>query len=72
MVVVGELSAQYLATWHITPLGSLAKVVIDLLVVGCLSFGNCFGYWPGILFDWVGLGQGLEKLMLVIWEVGVW
>jgi hypothetical protein len=40
--MVGELFAQYLATWHITPLGLLAKVVIVLLVVGCLSFGNCF------------------------------
>ena len=56
MVMVGELSAQYLAIWHITLLGSLAKVVIVLLVAGCLSFGNCFGYGPGILFDGVGLG----------------
>jgi len=59
--MVRELSAQYLATWHITPLGLLAEAVIVLLVVGCLSFGNCFGYWWGILFDGVGLGRRVWK-----------
>ena len=59
--MVGELSTQYLAIWHITLLGSLAKVVIVLLVVGCLSFGKCFGYWPRILFDGVGLGRRVWK-----------
>ena len=61
MVVVGELSVQYLAIWHITLLESLAKVVIVLLVAGCLSFGKCFGYWLGISFDGVGLGRRVWK-----------
>jgi hypothetical protein len=39
----------------------LAKVVIVLLVVGCLSFGKFFGYWPGISFDGVGLGRRVWK-----------
>ena len=61
MVLVGDLSTQYLATWHTTPLGLSVKVVIALLVVGCLSFGKCFGYWLGISFDGVGLGRRVWK-----------
>jgi hypothetical protein len=56
VVLVGELSTQFLATWYTSPLGLSVKVVTDLLVVVCFSFGNCFGYLLGILFDWVGLG----------------
>jgi hypothetical protein len=61
VVVVEELSVQYLAIWYITLLGSLAKVVIVLLVVGCLSFGKCFGYWLEISFDGAGLGRRVWK-----------
>jgi hypothetical protein len=39
----------------------LAKVVIVLLVAGCLSFGKCFGYWLGISFNGVGLGRRVWK-----------
>jgi len=53
VVMIGEPSVQYLANWHITLLGSLAKVVIVLLVVGCLFFSKFFGYWPG--FHLMGL-----------------
>jgi hypothetical protein len=61
VVMIGEPSVQYLANWHITLLGSLAKVVIVLLVVGCLSFGKFFGYWPRISFNGVGLGRRVWK-----------
>jgi hypothetical protein len=61
VVLVRELFAQYLATWHTTPLGLLVKVVTVLLVVGCLSLGNCFGYLLGILSDWVGFGWRFWK-----------
>jgi len=61
VVLVGDLSTQYLATWHTTPLGLSVKVVTVLLVVIFFSFGNCFGYLLGILFDWVGLGWRVWK-----------
>ena len=55
-VVVGEQYVRCLATARITLLKSWAKVVVALLVVDNLSFGNYFGYVWGTFGKKVGLG----------------
>ena len=54
-VVVEERYVRCLATVHITPLRSWAKVVVVLPVVDNLSFGNYFGFVWGILGKKAGL-----------------
>ena len=61
MVLVGEQYVQCLVTEHITLLGLWVKVVVILLVVDNLSFGNYFGYVRGILCEKAGLGWRVWK-----------